>query len=198
MNIAGNAGHNRLTGNSAANALFGLDGNDFLIGGGGADLLRGGAGNDAYLIDALDRVIELAGQGYDTVQTAIGGVLPFAVERMVLAGMAAVNAVGNDAANMLVGNAAANILNGGAGNDALQGGGGADRFVFGAGVDTVIDFQNDIDTIVFRPHLGAATVDAAMTCAGQVGADVLFDFGIHDLLVRNARLADLRDDILIG
>ena len=198
VNMAGNTGHNRLVGNSAANTLWGHDGNDVLIGGGGADVLRGGAGNDTYVIDRLDQVIEVAGQGYDTVQTATGGVLPFAVERMILTGPAAVNAFGNDGANMLIGNAAANILNGGAGNDTLQGGGGADRFVFAWGCDAIVDFQNNVDTIVFRPNLGAATVDAAMNCAVQAGADVLFDFGVQELLVRNARLADLRDDIMIG
>lgn len=193
--LAGNGQDNRLTGNAAANTLSGHGGNDVLIGGGGADRLHGGIGNDTYIADVLDVIVELAGQGYDTVQTAGGGRLPAEVERMILTGNAAVGATGNAGHNLLIGNAAGNRLDGGAGNDSLRGGGGADRFVFAAGTDVVLDFQNDIDTLVFWKGLGASTIDQAMTFARQVGGDVLFDFGASALRVLGTRLSDLRDDI---
>lgn len=195
--MTGNELANRLTGNAAANTLFGLGGNDVLIGGGGADRLHGGFGDDTYVTDAQDTIVELEGQGYDTCQTASGGVLAAGVERMILTGTAAANALGNAGDNMLVGNAAANRLEGGGGNDSLRGGGGADRFVFSAGVDRVLDFQNDLDTLLFGRGLGLSTVDQVMACGRQSGADVLFDFGAHDLWIVGVRLDDLRDDIAL-
>ncbi|WP_146140422.1 Calx-beta domain-containing protein [Zobellella endophytica] len=163
LNGTGNGLANRLTGNNAANRLNGNGGNDLLIGNGGNDVLnggagidtlRGGAGNDSYVVDHTnDSVIELAGQGIDTVQARASYTLGANVERLILTGAGAFNGTGNTLHNQLTGNSAGNRLNGGAGNDLLVGLAGNDTLDGGAGADTlrgglgndsyVVDNQND-------------------------------------------------------
>jgi Ca2+-binding RTX toxin-like protein len=155
----GNVLNNRLTGNSAANALDGGAGDDVLDGGGGPDLLIGGTGNDRYVVsDAGDRVSERAGEGIDTVETAVAFTLPTDVEDLVVTGTSAINGTGNAQDNHLTGNGGANTLSGGAGDDALDGGTGNDTLIGGTGNDTyfvgetgdvVMELANEgIDTVV--------------------------------------------------
>ncbi len=118
LNGTGNAGANLLTGNGAINTLSGGDGNDTVDGGLGADIMIGGIGNDTYIVNqAGETVTELAGQGADTVKSAVTYVLGANVENLTLTGAAAINATGNTLANTIIGNAAANIITGGAGHD---------------------------------------------------------------------------------
>ncbi|WP_170297720.1 cadherin domain-containing protein [Paracoccus litorisediminis] len=148
LNGTGNAGANRITGTAGANALNGAAGNDTLIGGAGNDSLNGGTGidqmsggvgNDTYYVDhASDRVIELSGQGVDTVRSTISHTLGANVENLILTGTAAVNATGNAVANALTGNSGANVLMGYAGNDVLNGGAGDDKLFGGVGNDRLI------------------------------------------------------------
>jgi Ca2+-binding RTX toxin-like protein len=138
LNGTGNGLANVLNGGAGANTLKGGGGNDTLKGGAGADTLNGGTGNDTYGVDnAGDSVVENAGAGIDTVQSAVSYTLAANIENLQLLGAAALNGTGNNLANTLQGNGAANRLNGGAGADTLKGGGGNDALYGGAGADTL-------------------------------------------------------------
>ncbi len=154
--------------------LTGAEGADTLDGGAGADLLVGGLGDDTYVVDnAADRIVELAGEGTDTVRVAMAGgtyVLAANVEHAAITGAAAVNVTGNELANRLTGNAAANTLAGGAGNDTLDGGAGIDRLDGGAG-DDLYYVDNARDTVIEAGGNGIDTVVttvAAWTLAANV------------------------------
>ena len=119
--LAGNELANKLRGNSGNDTLIGFEGNDSLNGGLGVDLLRGGPGDDTYTVDhAGDSVVELLGEGKDTVYSSVSWTLGDHLERLYLTGNAAIAGAGNELANTLVGytNAAGNALAGGAGDDA--------------------------------------------------------------------------------
>lgn len=146
-NGTGNALNNGVIGNELANVLAGADGNDVLVGNGGDDVLiggtgidtmRGGIGNDVYEVtEGADVVIELAGEGVDTVFSYLDSyALSENIETLALVGNA-VYGSGNIGANTLVGNALNNTLYGYGGNDVLHGGLGADILRGGDGDDVL-------------------------------------------------------------
>jgi trimeric autotransporter adhesin len=155
----GNSLNNTITGNSLNNQLFGLAGDDNLTGNGGNDTLDGGLGNDMmvgsggndyYIVDSnSDLVVELAGQGTDTVEASIDYTLTTNLENLVLTANA-VKGTGNDGNNIIIGNTSNNILIGGLGNDTYTGGAGIDTFVLNAprqGIDVIKDFISSTDFI---------------------------------------------------
>lgn len=137
-------GIENLTGSNFADKLTGDNNSNVLDGGLGADTLTGGKGADVYYVDdAGDQVVEAgAGGEIDEVRSTVTYTLANNVENLELLGSSAINATGNNLANLLHGNGAANVLNGLGGADYLYGGDGADIFVFqGAfGQDYIEDF----------------------------------------------------------
>ncbi|MBS7789504.1 hypothetical protein KTR66_05835, partial [Roseococcus sp. SDR] len=137
------------TGNALANSITGGAGNDTLSGGAGDDTMTGGAGNDTYVLDSAgDAVVELSGEGTDTVQTSLAAfALGSDLENLVFTGVGAFTGTGNALANSITGGAGNDTLSGGAGNDTLNGGAGADAMTGGADNDTyVVDNAGDVVT----------------------------------------------------
>ncbi len=129
--------------------------------------MTGGAGDDTYVVDtALDRVIEGAVGGIDTVRTVVNGYrLGDHVENLQLTGVAGQTGIGNDLNNILTANAKGAALQGGSGNDILVSGAGADTLTGGAGADVfsfskpatpsdrITDFTRGEDVIDLRALL---------------------------------------------
>ncbi len=162
-----------LTGTSAAEVFNAGKGNDKVNAGGGVDVVKGGLGKDVLNGEAGND--KLFGNG------------------------------GNDRLNggagrdKLFGGAGNDRLDGGKGNDALRGNAGADRFIFKDGKDVVLDFQDDIDTVVFSRSLvnGSLTKARLANIVDEGANELTFDFGQGDQLIIKgiSSFADLRDDI---
>ena len=88
------------------------------------------------------------------------------------------------------------------GDDWLDGGAGLDRFVFAAGYDrdTILDFKDDVDTIVLDgDSLGVTSRAEALALATVVNGNTVFTFETGDVLVVE-NVADpnlLRNDLFI-
>ncbi|MCW5733672.1 MAG: matrixin family metalloprotease [Enhydrobacter sp.] len=184
-------------------ALFGLNGDDTLDGGAGDDLLNGGpgkdkltggTGDDTFMVDGNgDKVIELVGEGFDSVLAGASFTLSHNLELLQLFG-AGLTGKGNDLGNTMfgdgslgsrlygldgddymVGGSGTDTLDGGTGSDAMFGGAGNDSLVGGAGADTLVGDAGqdrmtggaDVDT--FRFALGDSL-------ATTVGYDTVQDF----------------------
>jgi len=150
----------------------GTPGNDTLDGGAGNDTLIGGAGNDTYVYAAGDTIVESAGGGTDTIQTATTLTLTsFAeIENLTLTGSGAADGTGNALGNLIIGNGGANSLSGAGGNDTLRGGNGNDTLAGGNGTDSLVGGSgNDVyvnfsgDTLVEAANGGIDTAQSAAT-----------------------------------
>ena len=129
--------------------LIGGAGNDTLESHGGGnrtysthDVLAGGRGDDLYIIDIPGaQIIELAGEGHDTIVLPGGQVeitMPDNVEDLMGGALTQLKATGNDLANLIVGGTWADYLAGAGGDDTLQGGNGDDTLIGGAGADRFV------------------------------------------------------------
>jgi Ca2+-binding RTX toxin-like protein len=144
--VTGNASVDA-TGNALGNILTGNAGDNVLDGRGGADNMRGRAGNDTYVVDNAGDIVDesLAGSsGTDTVLSKVtidlaAANMRGAIEQVTLqAAGGAIDAFGNDIANILVGNQFANRIEGRGGDDTIGGGGGNDLLFGNDGRDTFI------------------------------------------------------------
>lgn len=195
--VYGGKGEDILYGINGTDRIFGEEGNDILVGGAGSDLIDGGIGSDTADYGAsLDSVnIDLA------AVTASGG--DASADTLIsienLDGSAHSDTlIGDFGANRLSGNGGNDTLAGREGSDTLLGGGGADLFLFepGWGSDTVVDFQDNTDTLKLDGFAGVSDAGDALAKATQDSADVVFDFGAGDVLrVTGVTKAALSDDI---
>lgn len=204
--LVGGDGFDTIFGLGGADTLRGGLGDDSLDGGAGLDSLAGGGGNDSYVIDsASDIVSELAGEGIDSVYSAVSYVLPANVENLILRYVNRSSGVGNTLDNKINGNGGdnglwglagddslsgsggADTLNGGRGDDMLTGGDGADSFVMikGDGHDTISDFgvggKDSLDLSAFfsaklRPAITDNGTDTLLSFSS--GESVLL-LGVH-------------------
>ena len=149
-----------LLGGALSDTLIGGAGADWLSGDRGADRLEGGDGDDNYLVDDLsDAVVEIAGEGIDSVVASVNWTLQDNVERLAMIGDA-VRGTGNALANELRGNALNNRLDGGLGADTMRGSFGDDTYVVDSSLDVVEDVVDG----------GTDTVESSVTWT--LGADL--------------------------
>lgn len=194
IGATGNSLDNLLTGNAGDNHLQGLDGNDtlhggkgddlleggvgddVLDGGAGADTLIGGAGNDTYRVDdGGDVVVELSGEGTDTVEsTAYSYTLSDNIEQLVLVeGSYAYEGIAGAGSQTLTGNSNGNRLDGGTGADTLIGGLGDDTYVVDDAGDVIVENADEgIDTVEssISYTLGATLEDLTLLGTANLNA----------------------------
>lgn len=151
--LVGGALDDHLSGGLGRDTLLGGAGNDVLSGGQGvANALQGGVGDDRYILDANDTIVELAGEGFDTVEVHIGAyVMAANLENMEYVGQTTFNGTGN---------AGNNNIYGGDLNDVLRGGGGDDHLYGGRGDDTVVLRGAAGDYTITGDGVGYRIVDA--------------------------------------
>jgi Ca2+-binding RTX toxin-like protein len=175
------------TGNALNNALTGNAGNNILNGGAGNDTLIGKAGNDTYIVDsASDTIVELAGEGTDTVKSSVSWTLGDNLENLTLTGSSSIKGTGNSLDNTLTGNAGNNILDGGAGNDTLVGGAGDDLYIVDSTSDKITEVASaGTDTVQSSVNwtLGANLENLTLT-----GNSILSGTGntLNNILIANS------------
>ncbi|BCM83621.1 hypothetical protein [Methylobacterium indicum] len=183
--LVGGIGNDTLEGGASADTLIGGDGDDWLDGGSNADAMSGGAGNDTYVVDiARDTIVELTGEGIDTVRASTSYSLGANLENLVLTGAGKLNGTGNELANLLVGNDGDNRLDGGAGDDTLVGGAGKDTFAFTAGQgghDRIDDFRFGEDMLLLKGYAPAQVIltDGAAGTTLHMQNETVDLLGVH-------------------
>lgn len=201
--LVGLDGNDRLRGFAGDDVLVGGAGDDTLEGGTGDDRMTGGTGNDTYFVDSTgDVVVELAGEGTDTVKTTLTSyTLGDNVETLQFETTVASSGTGNALNNTLfggsgndnlsglagddrlVGGLGDDVLTGGTGRDPLEGGAGAGRFVFATGdfamiakPDTIKDFDVNSGDVIDLVGAGATSFigfGAFTHSAGEVRAQIV-------------------------
>jgi Ca2+-binding RTX toxin-like protein len=170
---AGNEQANLIIGGTANDVLVGYAGDDILVGNTGSDEMIGGLGNDTYQDAApADSIVELAGEGFDTVTTA-------ATVYTLSSNVEVLTYTGGGVSFLGLGNASDNIITGGTGRDEMFGRDGNDVLNNGGGgvgnEDTMLGgLGNDIYNITV---LGTSTVEYA----GEGTDEVRTTFSIYGL-----------------
>lgn len=163
-----------LTGNSGAHVITANSGNDTLIAGTGAATLIGGAGDDTFIINkASDVVVEQAGNGNNTLITAVSYTLPEHVQSLRGAG---------DQGLVLEGNSTAHAIHGGSGDDTLVAGTGSATMLGGQGDDTYI-VNNSLDTIIEQAAGGNDVVFTSVDFVLPANVEQVTGTGSADLVL---------------
>jgi serralysin len=141
---------------------------------------------------ATDKVTELAGQGTDTIETALAS--------FSLAALTAIeNLTYTGAANFTgTGNALNNIITGGIGNDTLKGGAGSDTFVFNVaafGDDKITDYQDGLDKLSFTSNIADSFDDFVI--AGNGTTNVTVTHGADSIILTSTVAFTLAADDFI-
>ena len=164
--LLGRAGDDLLSGGADVDYLIGGEGNDRLLGGPGPNTLQGGLGDDAYVVESNgDTIVEFAGEGTDTVETALASYVLRAnnVENLTGTSNAGQALVGNGLDNRITGGAGSDRIDGGIGNDEMRGGLGNDTYVVSGSGDIVVEFAGEgtdaIETALAAYVLRAANVE---------------------------------------
>jgi serralysin len=165
--IYGNAGDNSLHGAEGNDYLVGRNGNDLLSGGLGDDILQGGPGDDVYWLfdEGTDRVIELSGEGYDTIMTR-RPINYFQLAPGVEVEVLKVDEFDwpwNGPGTTLIGNEFNNLIHGYHNADSLSDGGGVDTLIGGWSGDKY--YVSD----------GRATIVEGVDIYGADGRQVMFN-----------------------
>ncbi|WP_137180750.1 cadherin domain-containing protein [Roseomonas sp. AR75] len=170
--LVGGTGDDSLYGLGGGDSLVGNGGNDRLEGGAGADSMAGGGGDDLYIVDdVLDRAIELAGGGADTVMSSVDFTLGTEVEALVLTAPGH-KGTGNALQNDIAGTVGADTLDGGANGDTLRGGGGDDVYVVDNAADVIVEDAaggHDLVRSAVSYTLADSLEDLVLTGSGLTG-----------------------------
>ena len=171
--LLGGAGNDSASGGKGNDTLQGGAGDDTLTGNEGDNTLDGGAGNDTYFVSSEnDKVIESAGQGFDSVITAVSFNLATNganVEQLFFNGKGSAVLIGNDRDNFIFAGGGDDSLEGGAGNDLLVGASGKDTLRGGLGND-VYAADDDVDTFAEDVNGGIDTI--ASTISFKLGDNI--------------------------
>jgi Ca2+-binding RTX toxin-like protein len=190
--VGGEPGDDQMYGEGGNDELYGGPGNDTLDGGLGSDTMSGRADNDTYFVDdAGDSVIELFGEGTDSVKASINYTLTDHVEHLRLIDTA-YRGTGNSLSNTINGNTTDNLLEGlggndqlyaKAGNDSLFGGDGNDVLAGEPGTDILNGEAND-DSLVGGVDgdtlTGGSGKDKFIFNGKGEGIDTITDFSVVD------------------
>ncbi|MCB1447228.1 MAG: hypothetical protein KDJ87_15905 [Rhizobiaceae bacterium] len=164
-----------------------LDGDDTVNNSGGKIVgdIFGGTGDDTLVVGrAKDVLVELSGEGTDTVKSAFTYTLSENVERLLLLGGKDIDGTGNAGDNYLKGNKGDNVLTGDL---------GADTFAFATkgGKDTIADFSLAEDTLDLSGWKGMTDLAALDAHAKEKNGDVWITVGKDVLIVADHTIADL-------
>lgn len=139
--LSANVENLTLTGGASINGT-GNDLDNVLIGNSATNMLTGGVGDDTYVVGAGDAIVELAGEGTDTIQAGSNATLGANFENLTLTGSASLTGTGNSLDNVLQAEGSVSILAGGEGNDTYVVGPNSDEDILvetaTGGIDTVI------------------------------------------------------------
>jgi len=216
--IIGSSSSDDLNGTAQGDTILGLEGNDTIDGGAGTDTMAGMTGSDFYIVDrSTDVVVELAGEGRDTVAAKVDYALGSGQSIEVLRAQsdAGLRLTGNALDNTVIGGAGVDTLNGGGGNDVLDGGTGADTMNGGSGDDTfILDSRFDQvveaagggrDTILSSANVFLASSTAEIEVVQSTrtsGAQIVGNATQNQTLIGNVGDDDLRagsvNSVLIG